>query len=167
MNVLKLFPSTKREWAEEMLNGDHSGLAMLKLLVLAWILTLRSDRAMRTALTTLSLVNIVAGIGLGALIALTDTPVVVTLLAGVLILQGGYTLLATRAHERPLSGRIWLIGETLALTVGGGGLLVSTVRNAGAVDPEYGPMTVAILLTAHAVVGLTVLSRSVRPRSSA
>lgn len=153
---ISLFPAAKREWAEMLAAEDAAKTTILRALVAAWCLTLEGGPMMRTVLMTLSAVNAIAGALLAGMWAFTeDVPTPVLVLALGLVAQGGYTLWFLLDDGRSsLAENLLLVGETLALLVGGGGLLVSVVNGIGAIDPEYGPMAVAGLIGTHAASAL-------------
>lgn len=113
---------------------------------------------MKTVVTTLSVLNIAAGIGLTVLaVAMEGTPPIVIALSAVLLIQGGYTL----AYVGGLLGSgfaqvLELAGSTLALVVGGVASVGAAIANIDPVggDPEYGPMAVAMLIAAHGLASL-------------
>lgn len=115
---------------------------------------------MKTVLVTLSVMNMLMGLILVGLFAFTDNnPVVVLILALGLLIQGGFTLAYMSGRLRraePWPTHALLAGSTLALLVGAGGLLFSVIKQLSFdnTDPEYGPMAVAGLITAHAVATL-------------
>lgn len=116
---------------------------------------------MRTVIATLSAINVVAGVGLLALAALLEAPLLVVAIGVGMISQGGYTLLyvaGTLQRWTAISRQLLLVGSTLALAVGGVAFTQSILYNIQPPndDPEYGPMSMAFLITVHAVA---VLSR--------
>lgn len=154
--LISMFPEAKQEWAEELSAEDARVMTVARVLVVAWYLTLEGGPLMRTVLMTLSSVNLVAGLLVTAMwVFMEETPPVVLALGLALLIQGGYTVwLLVGKKLRPVAARLLIVGETLALLVGGGGLLVAIVNSIGAVDPEYGPLLVAGLFGAHALAGL-------------
>lgn len=114
----------------------------------------------RAVVVAASTVNLLAGIGLVTLVVSGhDVPLPVLAPALALVAQGGYTLaliLGARgsAGERPRQLQVW--GSTLALLVGALWLIVGIVNNINPVDgdPEYGPMTIAVLLSGHGLASL-------------
>lgn len=156
---LRLFPREKREWGEAFLAefGDEKRLG--RLIVQAWLLKLENGDHMKAVVATTSIVNILFGLFMTSLFLYDGpNPPLVVITAACLIVQGGYTLwfMAGRAGDlQPWASLLLLSGQTLALLVGVGGLIVSMVQNTGAsVDPEYGPIAVAGLVTAQAAATL-------------
>lgn len=117
---------------------------------------------MRTVLMTLSAMNVMFGVFVAVLYFLTEAPPLMMLALAVgLLAQGGYTLwfLSRDARQEDVwPTNLLLVGETLALMVGLGGLVISVVNNVNPVggDHEYGPMAVAGLIAAHAFVALFI-----------
>jgi hypothetical protein len=145
----------RRRWA----------LGLVPLTGIALVAQLRSDARsfrggtlMKTVVTTLSVLNIAAGIGLTVLaVAMEGTPPIVIALSAVLLIQGGYTL----AYVGGLLGSgfaqvLELAGSTLALVVGGVASVGAAIANIDPVggDPEYAPMAVAMLIAAHGLASL-------------
>lgn len=133
--------------------GSTRGIG--RLLVTAWYLELRGAPSVRTVVTTLSVMCLVAA-GLLSVVSMVSSPgpVEVPLLASGLAIQGGYTLWFL-ARDRPaLARQLLLVGETMAMLVGLGALLAGTIDNIGAVDREYAPLAVAGLIAAHAMASL-------------
>lgn len=113
---------------------------------------------MKIIVATLSVLNVAAGLGLAVLVVgLGDSPPMVPLLSAVLVIQGGYTLVVLSGV---LSARwaivLEVVGSTLALVAGGIGVVAGIVGNIDPVggDPEYGPLTVAMLIATHALASL-------------
>jgi hypothetical protein len=109
-------------------------------------------------LATLSLVNVFAAIGLTILYLSSDQqPVLVLILASGLALQGLFTAAVLGrsfgSFQRDAE-RLALIGSGLALIIGVSAFVYGLLNNVGALDPEYGPMTVALLIAAHAAATL-------------
>lgn len=117
---------------------------------------------MKTVLGTLSIINVLMGVGLLGLFALgEDVPAVVALLGVGLFIQAGYTLTYMTRSLRilePWSLRALLAGQTAALVVGLFGLATSALYNINppAGDHEYGPLTVGMLIALQAGVALWV-----------
>lgn len=114
---------------------------------------------MRTIVGTLSIVNLVAGIGLAVLYLADTNPPIVAVLSAVLIVQGLFSLaLLSGAFGNRYDAvrHVQLVGSTLALVVGLAGVLAGMVTNlaAATTDPEFGPMTVAMLLAVHGLFSL-------------
>jgi hypothetical protein len=123
----------------------------------------------KTVLVTLSLVDLAAGIGLVVLVVTpTGTPGPVVLPGLVLLVQGGYTLgVATGRLHADWALRLQITGSTLALLVGAAAVIAGAVQNVHPVngDPEFAPMTIALLLALHGLVSLLafVPTRTVTP----
>lgn len=118
---------------------------------------------------TLSVLNVAAGLGLAVVaIGLGDSPPIVPMLIAVLLVQGGYTLALLGGL---LTARravvVEVIGSTLALVVGGIGVVAGVVANIDPVngDPEYGPLTVAMLIAAHGLASLIAFTGRTGERS--
>lgn len=154
--LLSMFPTGKQEWADAMVDEDAGVMTVIRVLIAAWYMSLKGGPIVRTVMTTLSGVNVIAGLSIATMWALMDdTPLIALGLGLALTVQGGYTLWYSFSGSASKSaGRLMIVGETLAFLVGGGGLLVATVNGIGAVDPEYGPMMVSGLIAAHAAAAL-------------
>ena len=157
--MLRLFPLRKREWGEAYLSEFGADRGLIRLLIHAWALTLKGEDIMHTVVATTSVVNGLFGMFLIGLYMVTSgNPAVVLLLALGLIVQGGYTLwyLAGQgARLEPWPTRALIAGETVAVLIGIGGLLISAVSSVDAFnDPEYGPMAVAGLIAAQSAAAL-------------
>jgi hypothetical protein len=115
----------------------------------------------KIGLGVLSAVNLLAGMALVALwLSVGREPMIVLVLAVVLIVQGGYSLAYVAGaldRAQPAARGLLLAGSTAALAVGAVGFVVGAGVNLRPTnpDPEYGPMTVALLLATH---GLAVLA---------
>ncbi|KAA3635794.1 MAG: hypothetical protein DWP92_10490 [Armatimonadetes bacterium] len=155
------------------------GLVPLSVVTFGWLFahaprSLIGGTLMRTILATLSIINTTAGVGLAVLYFVDSGPALVAVLSVGLILQGLYTLavLAGALGTRLEVGRhVQLVGSTLSLVVGTVGVLAGLVTNlsANAVDPEYGPMAVAMLLVFHGLFSLITFGSDgtgVSPRQS-
>jgi hypothetical protein len=124
---------------------------------------------MRTVLATLSAINALMGLFLLVLfVAAEDTPVIVAALGVGLLIQAGYTLAylaGPLSRFGPWARRALIAGQTVALLVGGFGLISSTLYNIDPPggDPEYGPLTVGALIAFQAAVTLWMFA--VRERS--
>jgi hypothetical protein len=126
---------------------------------------------MKTIVATVSLLNLIAGLLLlVAFIVSPGGPPAMLAHAAALVVQGGYALgLLAGAYRRfqDAAVKVQLVGSTLALLVGLIGFSIGLVENsvmAGG-DPEYGPMTVALLLAAHGLASLlTFGSRTIAAR---
>lgn len=153
----RLFPASKRDWAEAMVTEFGSTRGVGRLLLTAWYLELKGALSVRTVLMTLSVMCLLAAAMLTVLwLADWPGPVEVPVLAAALALQGGFTAWFLSGSRFEVARQLLLIGETVALLVGAGGLLVATVNNIGAADHEYGPIAVAGLIGAHAAATLYV-----------
>lgn len=167
---LRLFPSGKREWGEALLAefGDEARLG--RLILQAWWLTIEKGDHMKTVVTTTSAVNVLFGSFMAGLFLHNGpNPPLVLITAGCMMIQGGYTLWYVANESRrlePWSSRLLLAGQTCALLVGVGGFVEAVLNSAGAsVDPEYGPVAVAGLITAQAAAALycyAIRGRAVR-----
>lgn len=124
---------------------------------------------MRTVLATLSAINASMGIVLLVLFAATeDTPVIVGALGIGLLIQAGYTLAylaGLLSRFEPWALRALIAGQTIALLVGGFGIISSALYNIDPPrgDPEYGPLTVGALIAFQAAVTLWMFG--IRERS--
>jgi uncharacterized membrane protein HdeD (DUF308 family) len=115
---------------------------------------------MKTTVATLSVLNIAAGLGLVVVYTVETSPPLLLLALGVALLtQGGFTLAyilgAFEAHAGAAL-HLQLVGSTLALIVGTIGFMVGLLGNINPVnnDPEYGPMTIAVLIAGHGFASL-------------
>lgn len=115
---------------------------------------------MKVAPVVLSAVNLLAGLALVVLwLSIGREPLVVLVLAAVLMVQGGYTLVYVAGwldRARPAARNVLLAGSAAALVVGSIGFITGAIVNMQPAnpDPEYGPMTVAVLLAAHGAITL-------------
>lgn len=157
---LSLFPREKREWGEAYVTefGDKARLG--KLIVYSWYATIKGGDLMKTVVTTTSVVNLMFGMFMVGLYAFAGlNPPLVAVAALCLMAQGGYTLWFMYARIPSKLGhwprRVLLTGETLALLVGVGGLVGTTLNTAlTVVDPEYGPIALSGLIAAQAATTL-------------
>ena len=126
---------------------------------LAHVLLVRT--AARVGLVGLSILNVLFGVGVAALAAATaGIPLWVMAPAAAVATQGLYTLLwmgNRLGPVRPLSHRLFVLGESVALLVGVGALAIAIGNQLSASDPEYGPLTLLTLVALHGVVGLFVV----------
>ena len=154
--VVALFPESRRDWARAMVAEFGITQGLIRLLVVAWYLELRGANPMKTVLNTLSALCVAASIGVVVVWATdtSSTPAQVLLLGLGLAIQGGFTLWFANGERMAWARHLMLSGETVALLIGGGGLLATTIANIDASDPEFAPMSVAGLIAAHAMAGL-------------
>jgi hypothetical protein len=115
---------------------------------------------MKAATFTLSILNVAAGVGLLVLyVSRSSPPAFVLVLSLALLVQGAFTIAfvsgALRSHQE-VARRVQLGGSTLALVAGTGGFAVGLLVNLDPVnaDPEYGPMTIALLIAGHGLFSL-------------
>ena len=156
----KLFPRSKREWAEAAIAEselmDHGAPRLGRLLVYAWYLALKGA-AMTTVLATLSTMCVLAGLALGTWGLIELQARVIPLFGVGLIVQGGFTLWILMVDPEAARWRRLLVaGQTVALVVGIAGLIANTVGSLVSGDPEYGPMLITVLIFAQAGVTLYV-----------
>ncbi len=122
----------------------------------------RGGALVNTARVPLATINGAMGLFLAGLYVVTDnTPPIVIILALGLIIQGGYTLahLMGRLEQfQPWSMRALLVGETVALVIGGLAFVASGLRNVAPPngDYEYGPFVVGALIATQALAALVV-----------
>ena len=116
----------------------------------------------RIVITTQSIVNVFAGVGLLVVYFSQSGPQVFTLMLSLaLLVQGSYTVAfvagVLRSHHDG-ARYLQLGGSTLALIVGAVGLAVgfSAIVDPVNADPEYGPMTIALLVAGHGLASLLV-----------
>lgn len=126
--------------------------------------TIIGGTLMRSVVATLSVVNIAAGVGLGALYLLDTNPPIVAALSAVLLVQGVFTMVLIAGgfdRYRVRARHLQLVGSTLALVVGMVGVLNGLVTNlaAGNVDQEGGPLTIALLLGIHGCFSILAFAR--------
>ena len=116
--------------------------------------------ASRVGLVTLSMVNALFGVGVAILAAATaSVPLWVVAPAAAMAAQGFYTLLWMGNRLGPVSpvgGRLFVIGEAVALLTGAAALGAAIRNQMSAADPEYGPLTLLTLVAVHGLVGLFV-----------
>lgn len=126
---------------------------------------------LRIALALFSLINIGAGVGLAALYLQGRSgggvPVLVLLIGGALVVQGGFTLGYLRGWGSGFGERIaqlFVAGESAAALAGVLGTLQGILYNLRPVngDQEFGPLMSATLIATHAVIGLTYVARAGR-----
>lgn len=115
---------------------------------------------MKAATFTLSILNVAAGMGLFVLyVSQSSPPAFVLVLSLALLVQGSYTVAfisgALRSHHE-VARRAQLGGSTLALVAGTIGFAAGLLANIDPVnaDPEYGPMTIALLIAGHGLFSL-------------
>ena len=114
--------------------------------------------------TALSVVNVSAGFGLVVLhVATSDSPPTVLALGLALLIQGGFTLasmLNVFGFRHNAARKVQLVGSTFAVIVGVAGFTAGFLANfeAAGIDPEYGPMTMALLVAVHGLVSLLAFS---------
>jgi hypothetical protein len=151
-----MFPRDKREWGEAYLSefGDKARLG--KLIVYSWYTTIKGGDLVKTVVTTTSVVNLVFGMFMVGLYALAGpNPPLLAVAALCLIAQSGYTIwfmyTRTASQLEPWPRWMLLTGQTLALLVGVGGFVGTTIQTARiAADPEYGPIALSGLIAAQA-----------------
>lgn len=158
--LLAMMPTQSREWGlallaeREELNDNRKSTRWLlgagRIVATSWFRTIVGGELMKTVLVTLSVVNGAMGLFLVGLYFLTDTSALpVIILALGLILQGGYTLVYLFGRlERiePWSGRTLLVGETLALVLGGLIFVASGLNN---IAPQTATMSTACSSLEH------------------
>ena len=115
---------------------------------------------MKAATFTLSILNVAAGIGLLVLYVSQSSPqAFVLVLSLALLVQGSYTVVfvsgALHSHHE-VARRAQLGGSTLALVAGTIGFAAGLLANIDPVnaDPEYGPMTIGLLIAGHGFFSL-------------
>lgn len=167
-----LMPARSRDWGqgllaemEEINNAGESTRWLLgagQVVLRSWFKKILGGDLMKTVLATLSTINGAMGLFLAGLYVVTDnTPPIVIILALGLIIQGGYTLahLMGRLEQfQPWSMRALLVGETVALVIGGLAFVASGLRNVAPPngDYEYGPFVVGALIATQALAALVV-----------
>lgn len=115
---------------------------------------------MRAFVAALSVLNLVTAAGLFVLfLIMPDGPTILLAVVAGLTLQGGFTLafIASRfASRAEFARRLQLGGSAVALIVGSivfiNGLLINF--DSATADPEYGPMTMGLLMAAHGLASL-------------
>jgi hypothetical protein len=119
---------------------------------------------LRIALILTSIVNVAAGLGLGALWFKfrndPGMPIVVLFIALALLTQGGFTLGHLRGLWRQWS--LFAAGESAAALVGGLAIIQGVIYNLSPTngDYEWGPLMAATLMTTQATLGLIYVARS-------
>jgi hypothetical protein len=120
---------------------------------------------MKVIVVSLSLLNLVAGVGVLVLQTIEPSPHRMALaIGGVLLVQSGFTLaLATGVFgsRQPTATRMQRAGSALAVTVGSVAFLVGFIANVSPAnpDPEFAPMTLALLVAAHGMASLLAFGR--------
>jgi len=125
---------------------------------------------MRSAVAVVAAGSVLGGVALGLMFAFA--PGVPPLALGLgfgLVIQGGCTLAYLAGlldHFQPTARRLLLAGSAFAAILGSVAFVVGAVRNLHpeTVDPEYGPMTVALLIVTLSIVTLVTFAR--RPANS-
>jgi hypothetical protein len=119
---------------------------------------------LRIALILASIVNIAAGVGLGALWFKfrhdPGMPIVVLFVGLSLLIQGGFTI----GHVRGLwrQWNLFVAGEGAAALVGAVAILQGVIYNLQPTngDYEFGPLMAATLMTTQATIGLIFAAQS-------
>ena len=174
-----LVPSSRSEWiraheaelqvVEDRWQRWQWALGLVPLVGWALASQLRQDPRkflggflMKTITATSSILTIAAAISLAVLYVYVTDPNRPLLLLGLsvaLLIQGSYTLAFIlglfRSHNET-ARHLQLTGSTLALAVGTVGFATGFLANIDPVnnDPEYGPMTIALLIAAHGLTSL-------------
>lgn len=172
-----IVPSPRRQWvlaheAEyDVIEGRWQrwrwALGLVPVVGFALVSQLRHDprsflggALMKAATFTLSILNVTAGVGLSALyVSQSSPPAFVLVLSLVLLVQGSYTIAfisgTLRSHHE-VARRAQLGGSILALVAGTVGFAAGLFANINPVnaDPEYGPMTIALLIAGHGFFSL-------------
>ena len=124
---------------------------------------------LRLALVLASVVNIAAGLGLtGVYLKLRsaeDLPVLVLVVGVTLFVQGAYTVGYLRGWWSRFGDRatqLFIAGQCLAALGGALETVHGILYNLHPVngDQEFGPLTAAILIGTHAVLGLIFAARN-------
>lgn len=114
----------------------------------------------RLVLIPLSVMSLLAGLGLFGLAVFGDQAELGMFLAAVgLIAQGGFTMVwAFDVFGRfsRLGDALFIVGESLALVLGIAALSGAVAAQAIVNDPEYGRLTILSVVIGHGVVGLFV-----------
>lgn len=181
-----LVPAPRRDWIDahraelEHIEGvwprRRWALGLVPLTGKALVAQLGSDprsfqggTLMKTVVTTLSVLNVAAGVGLAVLAAFVEgTPPMVFALSAVLLVQGAYTLaFMAGVLGSGFAQVVELAGSTLALVVGGVATVGAAIANIDPVngDPEYAPMAVAMLIAAHGLASLVAFTGRQRVRT--
>jgi len=69
--------------------------------------------------------------------------------------------------EQAAARNVFMVWEGAALVVGGTGLVVALMTQAGTSDPEYAPLTILALVAAHGLVGLIASLTDIHPGPTA
>ena len=124
---------------------------------------------LRIVLFLTSLINIAAGVGLGALwFKFRDDPGMPVVVLGValsLVIQGGFTIGHLQGVWKRLgvaSFSLFVAGEGAAALVGAVAILQGVIYNLRPIngDYEFGPLMAATLMTTQATIGLIFAARS-------
>ena len=172
-----IVPSPRRQWVlaheaeHDVIEGRWQRwrwtLGLVPIVGFALVRQLRHDprsflggALMKAATFALSILNVAAGVGLLVLYVSQSSPqAFVLVLSLALMVQGSYTVAflsgALRSHHE-VARRAQLGGSTLALVAGTVGFAVGLLANINAADadPEYGPMTIALLIAGHGFFSL-------------
>ena len=124
----------------------------------------------RLAVAGMSLLNLAAGVGLLVFYVVGANPLLVLVLGLALCGQAGYGLAFIAGAldgRRERARRVLLAGGLLAAAVGLAGFLAGAVANIDPAngDPEFGPMTIALLIAAHGVASVLASGGSSNPRT--
>lgn len=168
--LARLLPPDKRDWGRallaemDQLDSRRSRLGWLTgggvVVIRSWLDWMIGGNVMKTVLVTLSAVNVALGVFLAGIYLFTPgNPPIVAIIAGGLIIQGGYTLWYQTGRLRdmePWATRALLSGETVSILIGAGWFVLSALAN---IDPpdgdyEYGPMAVGGLIAVQAAVAI-------------
>lgn len=110
-------------------------------------------------LVALSVAAVLVGSAVAGLAAWPGVPVWAEGVGAAVALQGAFALawvFSVLPLPRRLARRLFVGGEVVALLVGGAASAVAVSRWSSSPDPEYGPLTLGVIVTVHAVVGLVV-----------
>lgn len=172
-----LVPSPRRQWvlaheAEyDVIEGRWQrwrwALGLASIVGFALVSQLRHDPRsflggvlMKAATFTLSILNVAAGVGLLVLyVSRSGSHLFVLALSLALLVQGSYTVAfisGALRSQHEVARQAQLGGSTLALVAGTVGFAVGLWANINPVnaDPEYGPMTIALLIAGHGFFSL-------------
>ncbi|MEE9581576.1 MAG: hypothetical protein V3W36_01440 [Acidimicrobiia bacterium] len=163
-------PALRRRWA----------LGVISVAVSALWAQLRTDPRsylggvlVKTVVAGVSVVNVLAGLALVAVFLTSEDQVLMMLaLAATLVTQGTYTLVVLAGGFGSLfrtAVNLQVAASTLALVAGAiaFGIGLASNINLPTGDPEYGPMTVAMLLAIHGATSLlSFIERRNQPKLS-
>lgn len=134
-------------------------------------LSFLGGKLMRTVVATLSVMSTLIGIGLLSMWLFSEQPLGLLAFAGVLVVQGGFTLLLLTGWVGPMRDHartIQLVGSTASVAVGLAGFAIGFLENIHPMndDPEYAPMAVLFLIGVHGLASIATFVRQPPPAAT-